>query len=112
MLKDIASAQSVMAEAKRRLSVINNRKDRALKLASHLDFGEAFLKANPVIKSLLCQAHFSRIAVNDIVTYATTNENCRCVKNHKVSIKVKFHKPINIRRITDAILVLSLEKNP
>ena len=110
VLKDIGLAQSVMAEAEKRLSVINNRKDRALKLAQSLDFGETFLKANSVIKRLLCQALFSEIAVNDVVTYATSNENCRCVKGHKVSISINWHKPINIHRITEAILALSLEK--
>jgi len=110
VLKDTASAQSVIAEAEKRLSVINNRKDRALKLAQSLDFGETFLRANSVIKRLLCQALFSEIAVNDEVTYATSNENCRCVKGHEVSIKINWHKPINIHRITEAILALSLEK--
>jgi hypothetical protein len=108
--RDIKLAESVMTEAEKRLVVVNGRRDRALEIAQGLNLGEAFLKANPIIKRLFCQAIFSKISVADEVTYASQKENCRCVKNHKVTLNIEYNEPIDIRHLTEAILVLSLEK--
>jgi DNA invertase Pin-like site-specific DNA recombinase len=107
--KEIKLAQTVISDSEKRLSIINNRRDRALEIADSLDIGRTFLKANPVIKRHFCQALFSEIAVNDqpngqMKTYWW-------IKEHHVTIKVNWHNPINIRHITEAILALSLERS-
>ncbi|MFA5157894.1 MAG: recombinase family protein [Patescibacteria group bacterium] len=106
--KEIKSAQIVTSDSEKRLSVINNRRVRALEIASDLDIGNTYLKANPVIKRHFCQALFSEIAINDqpdgqMKVYWWQKE-------HHVTVKVNWHQPINIRHITEAILMLSLER--
>lgn len=108
--RDSKSAQSVMDEAEQRLNIINNRKDRAVNLAQGLDIVKVYLKANPVIKRHFCQAMFSDVSVTDEVTYASSIPNCRCVKSHSVSIRINWHNPINTRHLTEAILMMSLER--
>lgn len=110
IIKEIKAAQSIILETEKRLKIVNDRKDRALELARGLNIAKTYSKANPVIKRHFCQALFSEIAVNDKVTYASTIENCRCVRDHKVTIRVNWHNPINIRHLTEAILMLSLER--
>jgi hypothetical protein len=111
IIKEIKAAQSIIQEAEKRLNVVTDRKDRALELASGLNIAKTYSKANPVIQRHFCQALFSEIAVKDKVTYANAIENCRCVKDHEVTIEVNWHDPINIRHLTEAILMLSLKKS-
>lgn len=106
--KEIKLAQTVTSDSEKRLSIINERRVRALEIASGLDIGNTFLKANPVIKRHFCQALFSEINVND-----RPNGQMKVYwwqKEHHVTIKVNWHQPINTRHITEAILALSLEK--
>ena len=108
--KEMKPANEIILEAEKRLAVVNGRKDRALELARGLNIAKTYFRANPVIRRHFCQALFSEIAVKDKVTYASAIENCRCVKDHKVTIEINWHDPVNIRHITEAILALSLER--
>ena len=107
--KETSQAESVIKEAEERLAIINARRDRALELAQGLDIGKAYVKANEDIKRHFCLALFSKIAVDDDAIYHSNL--FRAPRDHHVSItNVKWHEPINIRHITEAILALSLER--
>ena len=107
--KDIKQAETVINEAEQRLTTLNNRKERALALAGSLDISKAYIKARPAIKRHFCQALFSKASIDDQVTMHM--QVFRAPRDHNVSVTdVKWHQPINIRHLTEAILALSLER--
>lgn len=108
--REMKPANEIILEAEKRLAIVNGRKDRALELARGLNIVKTYSKASPIIRRHFCQALFSEIAIKDKVTYASAIENCRCVKDHQVTIEINWHNPINTRHLTEAILALSLER--
>lgn len=107
--KDIKQAEAVIREAEQRLTILNDRKERALALATSLDISKAYIKATLVIKRHFCQALFSKVAVDDQVNMRV--QVFRAPRDHNVSVtNIRWHEPINIRHLTEAILALSLER--
>jgi site-specific DNA recombinase len=107
--KEIEQAEAVITEAEERLAIINARRDRALELAQGLDIGKAYVKANEDIKRHFCLALFSKIEIDDNPVYH--GHEFRAPRDHHVRVTtVRWHDPINIRHITEAILALSLER--
>ncbi len=109
IVKEIGQAKTVIGEAEERLELVNVRGERALELASGLNMGRAYLKANDVIKRHFCLALFSEASVDDRPTKYVSGYNLP--RDHNVSVtKVIWHDPINIRHITEAILALSFQR--
>lgn len=107
---DIKQAESVIKEAEKRLTTITFRKDRALKLAATLDFAKAYEKANPAIKRYFCLAFFAKASIDDHITIQ--KHTYGKPRTHYVRVtNVKWHEPLNIRPITEAILALSLGRS-
>jgi site-specific DNA recombinase len=106
---DIKQAESVIKEADKRLTTIKFRKDRALQLAQTLNFGKTYRNANPAIKRHFCLAFFSKISIDDNVNY--DKDQWPRPRVHVVEVtKVKWHEPMNIHPISEAILALSLQR--
>lgn len=106
---DIKQAESVIKEADKRLTTITFRKDRALQLAQSLNFAKAYQNANPAIKRLFCLAFFSKISIDDEVTY--DKDQWPRPRVHEVEVtKVNWREPMDIHPISEAILALSLQR--
>ena len=107
--KEIQQGQDVVKESEKRMKIVIQRRDRALDFALGLNIGALFMKANPIIKRHFCQALFSEIIINDQPN--GQYKEYWWIKKHNVSIKINWHKPINIHHLSEAILALSLERN-
>jgi DNA invertase Pin-like site-specific DNA recombinase len=102
---DIDQAMSVITDAESRLAIIIARREKALDLMKDLDIGKVLIRANKVVKRLLCQALFQELAIDDKATIQSLPWLPRA---HQVNTtSVKWYDPIKIKHITDVVLSLS-----
>jgi site-specific DNA recombinase len=108
ILENIKQAESVIKEASARLLKINTRHAQALKSAETLNLAKAYKRASPAIKRHFSRSFFSEILVSD--ERKPKKQRSGPQLDHNVTItEVRWHEPMNVRLITEAILALSLK---